>query len=197
MQTVWLYSNTTRNYNFNVADVFPNKTAKFYYKAVSFGSSIIHNAHQLTLRVNSTLIDSQSIHRNEQVLLSGTINTNQFIANPNNLSVKNYPNSGSSNTVVPDWYDIEYPKYLKLNSNFLLFTVPDDITNGQKIVKIQNATTSNYEIYKVKPFLKKIENYQVISNQLVFTDTLNIGDQYVVSISSSIGDPVYYYKNNL
>ncbi len=51
-QTVWLYSNTTRNYNFNVTDVIPNKSAKFFYKAVSGGSNIITNAHQLILKVN-------------------------------------------------------------------------------------------------------------------------------------------------
>ena len=194
LQTVWLYSNTIRNYNFNVTDVYPGKTAKLYYKAVSFGSSIINNAHQLTLSLNSTKIDSQSINRNEQVLLNGVINSNQFVANPNILSVKNYPNSGTSNTVVPDWYDIEYPRYLKLNSNLLLFTVPDDITSGLKIVKILNATSGDYEIYKVKPYIKKIESYQLVSNQLLFTDTINVGDQYIINIPGNISNPVYYYK---
>ncbi|HQI41236.1 MAG TPA: hypothetical protein PK665_09095, partial [Ignavibacteriaceae bacterium] len=194
IQTVWFYSNTIRNYNFNVTDYVANKTAKFFYKAVSFGSNIISDAHQLILKINNALIDSQSINRNNQILLSGGINTNQFVANQNVLSVKNYANSSSVNVVVPDWYDIEYPRYLKLQNNFLLFTVPDDITNGLMTIKIQGAAAANYEIYKVKPYLKKIENYQIISNQLLFTDTVRIGDQYIVQTPNSIGDPVYYYK---
>ncbi len=193
-QTVWLYSNTTRNYNFNATDFIVNKTAKFYYKAVSGGSNISTNAHQLTLKVNSVLLDSQSINRSEQVLLSGELNTNLFTANPNVLSVKNYANGTNPNVVSIDWYDIEYPRYLKLQNNFLLFTVPDDITNGLMTIKIQGAAAANYEIYKVKPYLKKIENYQTISNQLLFTDTVRIGDQYIVQTPESIGEPVYYYK---
>ncbi len=194
LQTVWLYSNNTRNYNFNVADVVPNKLAKFYYKAVSFGSSITINAHQLNLKVNNTLIDSQSINRNDQVLLHGTLNTNLFQTNPNILSVKNYPNSGTENAVVPDWYDIEYPRQLKLNSDFLLFNVSDDVSTGLKVVKIDNATSSAYEIYKVKPFLKKIDNYQIVLNKILFTDTIRAGDQYIVVAPSKIGKPVFYYK---
>ena len=97
MQTVWLYSNTTRNYNFTVTDAIPNKTAKFFYKAVSGGSNITSNAHQVILKVNDVLLDSQSIDRSEQLLLSGTLNTNQFVTNPNVLSVKNYANGTNPN----------------------------------------------------------------------------------------------------
>lgn len=42
----------------------------------------------MILKVNGSLVDSQSIDRSEQLLLSGTLNTNQFITNPNVLSVK-------------------------------------------------------------------------------------------------------------
>ena len=194
LQTVWLYSNNTRNYNFNVTDAIPNKIAKFYYKGVSFGSSITTNAHQLILRVNNVLLDSQSINRNDQVLLNGTLNTNQFLTNPNILSVKNYANTGTSNTVVPDWYDIEYPRTLKFANDFLLFNVSDDIVPGLKVIKIANATLTSYDIYKTKPFFKKIDSCIVLANQVLFTDTVHPGDQYIVVAQSKIGKPVFYYK---
>jgi len=194
LQTVWLYSNTTRNYNFTVTDAIPNKTAKFFYKAVSGGSNITSNAHQVILKVNGSLVDSQSIDRSEQLLLSGTLNTNQFITNPNVLSVKNYANGTNPNYLGIDWYDIEYPRLLKFSSDFLLFKVSDDISSGLKIVKISNATLTSYEIYKVKPYYKKIDNYQVSANQVLFTDTVRAGDEYIVVAPSKIGKPVFYYN---
>ncbi len=127
-------------------------------------------------------------------LLSGTLNTNQFITNPNVLSVKNYANGTNPNYLGVDWYDIEYPRQLKFNSDFILFDVSDDITNGLKVVKISNAALTSYEIYKIKPFFKKIDNYQIISGQVLFTDTVRIGDQYIVVAPSKIGKPVFYYK---
>lgn len=194
VQTAWFYSNTTRNYNFNVIDVVPNKLAKFFYKAVSFGSDIVYDAHQLTLKVNSVLIDSQSINRNDQVLLSGQLNTNQLSANPSVMTIKNHANSSSSNAVVPDWYDVEYPRYLKLDSDFLLFTVDDDVSSGLKTITVDNPASSTFEIYKVKPSFKKITGYQINSGKLLFTDTVNAGDRYIISEVSKIGKPVFYYK---
>lgn len=196
LQTVWLYSNTNSTYNFTVTDAIPNKTARFYYKAVSFGSNITTNAHQLNLKVNDVLIDSQSINRNDQVLLSGILNTNQFTPNPNILSVKNYANSSSNNSVCPDWYDIEYPRKLKLNDDFILFNVSDDVTPGLKVVKIENSTSAAYEICKVKPVFKKIDNYQITANQVFFTDTISAGDQYIVIAPSKIDKPLFYYKKS-
>lgn len=193
-QTVWLYSNTTRNYNFTALDIVPNKTTNFYYKAVSGGSNIVDNAHQVILKVNGVLIDSQSINRNEQLLLSGTLNSNQFFNNPNVISVKNYSNGTNPNFLATDWYDIEYPRLLKLNNDFLLFKVDDNLTDGLKIFNIANATSISYEIYKVKPFLRKIDNYQIVSNQLFFTDTVKGGDQYIIASSTQIDRPVFYYK---
>ncbi len=193
-QTVWLYNNTTRNYNFTVNDAVPNKTAKFYYKAVSGGSNITSNSHQAILKVNNVLLDSQSIDRSEQLLLSGTLNTNQFVTNPNVISVKNYANGTNTNFLAIDWYDIEYPRQLKFNNDFILFNVTDDVSDGLKVVKIANATLTSYEIYKVKPYFKKIDNYQIILNQVLFTDTVRSGDQYIVVAPSKIGKPVFYYK---
>jgi len=193
-QSEWLYSNTTRNYNFNAIDLIPNKTAKFFYKASSGGSDIINNAHQVILKVNGVLLDSQSINRHDQLLLQGTLNTNLLTSNPNTISVKNIANGTSVNFLAVDWYDFEYPRKLKLNNDFILFNVSSDVINGFKVINVGNATTNNYEIYKVKPFFKKIDNYQIVLNQVLFTDTINAGDQYIVVAPSKIIKPVFYYK---
>ncbi len=193
-QTEWLYSNTSLNYNFDVVDAVPNKNAKFYYKAVSGGSEIVEDAHQVILKVNSVLLDSQSVDRNQQVILSGSLNTNSFQTNPNVLNVKNYSNGTTVNFLTVDWYDVEYPRTLKLNNDQLLFELSDDVITGLKVVKIQNALSGNFEIYKVKPFLKKMENYQLISNQILFTDTVHSGDKYIIVSTSKTSKPVFYYK---
>ena len=142
-----MYSNSSPNYNFDVTDVVLNKSAKFFYKVVSGGSNITNNAHQVILKVNNVLLDSQSINRNDQLLLIGTLNTNQFITNPNVLTVKNYANGTNPNYLGIDWYDIEYPRTLKFANDSILFNVSEDITSGLKVVKITNATLPLYEIY--------------------------------------------------
>ena len=68
----------------------------------------------------------------KQLLLSGTLNTNQFGANPNVLSVKNYANGTNPNFLSIDWYDIEYPRQLKFNNDFILFNVSDDVSSRIK-----------------------------------------------------------------
>ncbi|MBK6915093.1 MAG: hypothetical protein IPH11_16035 [Ignavibacteriales bacterium] len=71
----------------------------------------MEDAQQVILKVNSVLLDSQSVDRNQQVILSGSLNTNSFQTNPNVLNVKNYLNGTTVNFLAVDWYDVEYPHF--------------------------------------------------------------------------------------
>lgn len=192
----WLYNGSIKNYNFNCPDLISDKQAKFFYKGVSYGSSIQNNSHQLTLKVNNVLLDSQSINRNDQVLLNGTLSSNLLVSGQNTLSVRNIDNGTPSNSVVFDWYDIEYPRLSKLEENFLILNVPDDITNSIKVIQIEDAGLSEYIIYRIKPSPKKIDNYLVESNKLYFADTVVQGSVYVITATNKIFNPQFYYKKS-
>lgn len=193
-QTVWLYSNTTRSYTFNAPDAVPNRQAKFYFKAVSGGSNVSVNSHNVAMRVNNELIDSMVVNRYDQVLLNGSLSTNLLSESGNTLSVRNYSNGTNPNFLSIDWYEIEYARKIKLNNDVIHFTVDDDVINSVKVVKVENALSAQYDIYKIKPFYKKITNAQLADNVLTFTDTITAGDVYIISTPAKTTKPFLYYK---
>ena len=81
---------------------------------VSFASNIPTNSHQVTLSINNTLIDSNSVDRYEQLLLNGNFNSSILINGSNQIKLQNIANGTNPNSLAIDWYEIEYPDSLKL-----------------------------------------------------------------------------------
>lgn len=193
-QTEWFYSGTQRNYPFNAPDLVPDKMAEFYFKLIGASSDQAQNSHNLIMKVNNVLLDSQVVNRYDQVLLNGTISTNNLSIGSNNITIKNYNNGIGFNGVATDWYDIEYPRYLNLINDSLLFKINNDIVSGTKIIKIGNINSNEYIIYKVNPGIVKFNNYSIQSNYLLFSDTVVADNEYVVINPSKITKPIFYYK---
>ena len=187
----WLFAQT-KNYSIVLSDVYPNRRSKIYFKAVSGGSNIVENAHILSLSFNKNFIDSQNVNRFNQVLLSGDLNSNNLVNGNNQLSVQSYANGTNPNYLAIDWYEIEYPKQLKLINDSLLFKLDDSISSGLKVIKIGNATASEYLIYKTKPDYKKIETYQVSGGNITFADSILGGESYVVITPDKPLKPKFY-----
>ncbi len=187
----WLFAQT-RNYNIVLSDVYPNQYSKIYFKAVSGGSNVSENAHNISLSFNNVLIDSQVVNRFNQVLLSGILNSNNLLNGNNQLTVQNYTNGTNPNYLAIDWYDIEYPRQLKLINDSLLFKLDDSISPGFKMIKIENANASEYLIYKTEPDFKKIEIYQVIGGNLTFADSVAGGESYIVIKKDHTLKPKFY-----
>ncbi|MCX7876364.1 MAG: C25 family cysteine peptidase [Melioribacteraceae bacterium] len=195
-QSQWLYSGTVRNYNFNAIDLIPNKEAYFYFKGSSGGSNQIINAHNLTLRVNNYLLDSISINRYDQVLLKGKLNVNLLKSTNNILSVKNYNNGTSINTIAVDWYEYEYPRKLKMENDKLLFQIYSDVKSSVKTIKIENTKNQEYVIIKYHDNFKLISNYSINNNNLIFSDTVKANDKYIVISINNLFKPKFIsYKN--
>lgn len=195
-QSQWLYSGTIRNYNFNTTDLMPNKDAYFYFKGSSGGSNQINNAHNLTLRVNNYLLDSISINRYDQALLKGKLNSNLLKQTNNVISVKNYNNGTSINTIAVDWYEYEYPRKLKLENDNLIFEIYNDVNNAVKTIKINNANNQEYIILKLYDRFKLISNYTLLNNNLIFADTIKANDKYIVISKNNFNTPKFIsYKN--
>ncbi len=51
----WIFAQT-KNYNFNINNLFPDKSAKFLSNILSAGSNIASNSHNIILKYNNTLI---------------------------------------------------------------------------------------------------------------------------------------------
>src|ERR1035438_3983748 len=116
----------------------------------------------------------------------------------NVFTLHDYYNGTDPNYLAKDWFEIEYPKYLNLSGDSLYFEFRDNFSNKIAMIKVGNALSSlnDYEIFKVKPFLKKIENAQIIAGNIFFSDTVNTNDVYVILNSANIAKPKFYYKKN-
>jgi len=184
----WLFT-SPRNYNFTVSDLVPNHIGELYFKLVSGGSNISQDAHQLAMRLGQTIIDSQSINKQTQVVLQGNFNSDILTEGTNNINIHNYNNGSSPNFLAVDWYDVEYPRSLKFYGDSLIFLVPKDINSNEYIVQISNVVGSEYDIYKISPTFKKINNYLVNNNTLYFSDTLTAEDKYIIQKNNNITSP--------
>src|ERR1035437_995675 len=195
----WLsYPPGIANGTIQLQDIYPDKTAKAFYKLVSAASSVAINSHNVTFSANNILLDSEVVSLNKQVLLQGNISSNNLINGTNLISLHDYYNGTDPNYLAVDWLEIEYPKYLNLSGDSLYFEFKDNFSNKIVMIKVGNALSSlnNYEIFKVKPFLKKIANSQVIAGNIFFSDTVNTNDAYVILNLANISKPQFYYKKN-
>jgi len=188
----WIFTNPV-NFNITLADIYPNKTGNVYLKMTSAGSNISQDAHQVALRMNSIKMDSSNLDRFDQVLLSGPINSNNLINGRNVLRVHNYENGTVPNWFALDWYEIEYPKYNRLVNDSSIIVVPNKIKNEIVTIRLTNAGSDRYSIYKVNSKYKKILNYMVNSNSLQFIDTSSTNEKYAIFEETSVNTPIKKY----
>jgi hypothetical protein len=188
----WIFE-STKNFTVDLDDVYPGKNAELFVKLTSAGSNISTNSHQVALRFNDAKIDSQNINRFKQALLSGTIDASNLINGNNKISVQNYANGTLPNFLAYDWYEIEYPCYNKLINDSLIITIPEGISNEVRRLEFSNASSSEYEIFKVTGNQKKIENYSISSGVLTFIDTVNSGEKYVIYAAARTSEPKMEY----
>ena len=177
------------NFQFNAVNLLPNKTAKVYLKVVGNASGRISNAHELNLLLNSNVVDTKILSRNERALLNGTVNSNTLNNGTNTLTLKNIDNGNTPNVVVYDWFDVEYPQKLIASNNQIRINFLYDITPGVKLVKIENFSRNDVSIYKIAPRFKYISNYLLQNGTLIFGDTISLGDKYIVLSADNILTP--------
>ncbi len=181
----------SRNFNIDLEDVYPDKSAKVYFKLSSAGSNITSNAHQIVLKVNNTKIDSQSVDRYKQVLLEGTINSNNLLDGSNTITFTNHDNGTLPNFFGYDWYEIEYPRKLNLIDDKLLLKIPKEFNNRVVEFVIENAFSDFYTILKISEYGKRITNYNVTSGVLTFRDTVKSNGYYAIHTTSNMLKPAF------
>lgn len=192
----WNYLISQLNFNFSISDIYPNKKASIYFKLVSYASNIISNSHQVELFLNNSMIDSGSVDRFKQMLLKGDINSSVLLSGVNQIRLLNIANGSSPNSLITDWFDVEYPKYLKLVNNSLYFKIADDVLPGLKLIKTSNASLTSYHIYKINPECRIIKNYFINSSNLFFSDSVSPGDEYYIIGEGNNLVPEFYYLKN-
>ncbi len=185
----------TRNISFHLNDVYPDKPVKVFTKLQDYASSISNNAHLLAVSLNGgTKQDSGYINKYDQKVLEGNYYSSLLKEGNNTLNVYSFQTEANPNLCIVDWYEIEYPRYLKAINDSLNFHFPFISSNSFKAMKIFNIDgTKNYSLWKYgtkykKYFIKPLED------NIVFADSIEADDKFLLIDSSKTLKPKIYYK---
>ena len=188
----------TSKLSFTVSDIVPGKSADAYYKVQDFASDINQNSHKigLTLNSNSTVFGVESINKYEQKVIHANFPVSVLNNGSNILNAISYPTLASLNSIEYDWYEVDYPRYLKAINDSLEFQINDTLKNQPAVIKVTNLSGQPHSLYKISGGLKKIFNFTFNKNIITFTDTVYPGSKYYLVLTSKIEKPHFYYKKN-
>jgi hypothetical protein len=183
-----------RSFTFNVSELFPNRQFHVFSKQQSYASSITNNAHLLGISVNSLSIqDSGYINKYQQKLLKGSYNSSLINNGNNTLKITSFATGSNPNACIFDWYEVEYPRYLRTYNDSLLTRFPFlDSTPTPKLLEITNVTTDSIIVWKYGNEFKRFVIPRTGSN-LYISDTLNNQSKFALIKESKILKPKIYY----
>jgi hypothetical protein len=190
------YGGTTNSYPFTATDIFPDKPAQAFYKIQDYASDILTSAHLVGLSINSdsTFYKSGYFDKYTQMVVKASgFNSNLLNQGYNTLNAISYPTLATLNSIAYDWYEVEYPRYLRAKNDSLKFIINDIQGNNLKAFKITNLSSDNMILYKYRQGIKRIINYIRTGDELIFNDTIQAGDSYSLINESKIGSPFYFY----
>jgi hypothetical protein len=189
------YGGATYNFPFTATDIYPDKNAHAFYKVQDYASKITSNAHLLGLSINSdtAVYSSGYFDKYTQMVAKAEFNSNILLQGANTLKATSFPTLTDLNSIAYDWYEIEYPRYLKAMNDSLKFIINDIQGNNLKSFKITNLSSGNMILYKFNKGIKKIVNFNRAGDILIFNDTVQAGDSYSLITESRVGSPFYFY----
>lgn len=184
----------TKTINFNLSDVYKNKPAHLFAKLMDFASDVVSNAHYAGLGINNdtTIYNRTYIGKYQQKVLHAEINSNLLIDGINTLKLHSMQTAATINACATDWYEIEYPRYLKPQNGILTASFP--FLNGRDIyeIKINSVTADSFSLWlygnnSTKYFVQKL------NEGINFKDTLDAGTKMFFAGSTKILSPKFYY----
>ncbi len=184
----------TRTNSFTVSDVYPNRTVSVYSKLQSFASNITTNAHLLAISLNNlSSQDSGYINKYQQKVLKGYYNSNFLSNGSNNIRIHSFSTNAFPNLCIFDWWEVEYPRYLKSFNDSLLFSFPY-IDSIPKLygMKITNVLANSVIVWKYGENYKRY-SLNKINDEVLFLDTLSNRDKFVFIRNDKITKPKIYY----
>ncbi len=182
--------------NFSVDNLVQNKIAKAYYKIIGYASDVIQNAHNagFSINDNSTIYDSSYFNRFDQRLLKGEFSSSILKSGQNSINLTLFPTSATLNVITIDWFDIEYPRYLKLINGSMKFRFTDNLGNPVSFIKINEPSSQQLVIYKIDNQYKRFLNYSKVGDYIFINDSVKTGDVYYAEYETKIQKPVIFYQ---
>ncbi|MBR9975497.1 MAG: hypothetical protein KFF77_07930, partial [Bacteroidetes bacterium] len=138
---------------FVVTDPVSGVPARFWAKILSwYGDASMVPNHAHTLHLNGgAAIDSMVFQYNEQALLYGTEVSDSLKTGADNVvsSISwNINTSGSATRL--DWFEVEYPRQLRLRGPSHIFRIDSTFAAGPRSVRLQDVQTSDPMVLRVR-----------------------------------------------
>lgn len=185
----------TRNITFQLKDVYPNAQVKVFSKLQDYASNINLNAHLLAISLNNaSKQDSGYVSKYQQKVLQGVYNSNLLKEGSNSLNLYSFTTPANPNLCIVDWYEMEYPRYLKAINDSLNFQF--HFLNGSSVKNIYLTNlnnTKNYSIWKYGTNYKKY-HLKASNGNILIADTIKDTDKFVLIDSVKTLKPKIFYK---
>ena len=170
-------------------------SVKLYAKIASWGANISSAAHKIAIRLNKgSDLNVVSMNLGAQAVLTGWAPADSLLQGANSVSLYSYPTAATTNSIIYDWFEIEYPRQLKPAGDTLLFdfrTLPD---RHFRSVQISGIQSPSFLLYRIKPSAERISNYTLSVSApytVTFCDTVGSQEQYVIMPQSRVYTPVF------
>lgn len=184
------------NYTFNASNIVPNEGFNAVVRLLSYSANSNNGIHEFSLNLNSGISDSIRFNYRETADLSISRSSNLLLNGRNNLVLSGYNTNTEFQQALVDWIDVEYPKFNFAENDSLMFIAPDVETKIYNI-SVSNFFDTNIVLYKVSGECRKINNFQLNNNVLLFSDIVSSGDKYVIIKESSVCKPVLSEKSEI
>ncbi|MGA9407763.1 MAG: C25 family cysteine peptidase, partial [Bacteroidota bacterium] len=192
----FLGGSNTAAVNFSASNVVPNTdSVTLYAKIASWGANVTTAAHKIAIRLNGgNDLNSVTLNLGDQAVLTGKVPASSLQSGSNSVSLYSYPTAATTNDIIYDWFEIEYPRQLSVVGDTLLFDFRTLADRHLRNVQITGLQSSSIVLYRVKPYAKRISNYALSASApyaLTFCDTVGPQEQYVILPQSKVYSPVF------
>lgn len=196
---VWTWmvlgSSGSQAVEFQAKNILPNSFVQSVARFISNASDIQSKAHKVGVSLNSASVqDTISFNYLQTINLVSKYSSANLKEGSNSFRVFGLPTKASFHQSLVDWIDINYYKKNIANNDTLAITVPDSLQPGIRVVKILNVkdVPENLILYKVKPTIKKYENFLLdkVKSELSFADTIRGGDKFILTKAAFIKNAV-------
>lgn len=188
----WIFPGTLSQ-TFEASNLVSGKLASVFFKAVSVGSPVTSNSHNIAVKINGVTVDTQVVNRNDVVVAGGFFNSILVNSGSNTFGFTNYANGLDPNFFSYDWIEYEYPRSLIAVGDSLTFRIRDTFALQPRYLKIENVTSSDVVLYRHGADTRRFAGFQLSGSTLLFSDTLYTSNEYYVIGSSKTLKPVFEY----
>lgn len=198
----WLLigSSGSQSVNFVANDVKANTKIKIITRLISNAANINQNAHKHGISLNSTKIQDSILYNYKQTVnLTLNSNANELKEGTNTIRIFGMKSNASFHQSLIDWIDVDYERMNKAINDSIIITINDQIINKLTNIEITNISPNqNIIIYKISPVIKKIDDfsYDQQKRKIVFSDSVSLGDKYLITKSDYILKPKFLLKKN-